>query len=177
MPPLWVFAYGSLIWDPCFPVAARAVGRVTGWQRSFCMWSVRYRGTDADPGLVLALDRAEGAFCDGVAFRVEQGAEDSSLVTLRERELISSAYLETTLPVQLQTGKTVQAVAFVIDPGHPQYAGQLSHDDQARIIARAHGMRGPNRDYLFATTSHLNDLGLRDAELNALCARVRDIAL
>jgi glutathione-specific gamma-glutamylcyclotransferase len=177
MPPLWVFAYGSLIWDPCFPVAARHLGRVTGWQRSFCMWSVRYRGTDVDPGLVLALDRADGAVCDGVAFQVKPGAEDAALAELRTRELISSAYLETTLPVHLQTGESVTAVAFVIDPSHAQYAGRLVLEDQAQIIARAHGMRGPNRDYLFATADHLSALGLRDAELDALCARVRELPM
>jgi glutathione-specific gamma-glutamylcyclotransferase len=175
MPPLWVFAYGSLIWDPCFSVAARHVGRATGWQRTFCMWSVRYRGTDADPGLVLALDRAPGAVCDGVAFRVQAGAEDAALTELRRRELISSAYLETVLPVVLDTGDTVQCVAFVIDPSHVQYAGQISPEHQAQIIARATGMRGPNRDYLFSTADHLANLGLRDADMDALCARVRDI--
>jgi glutathione-specific gamma-glutamylcyclotransferase len=175
MPPLWIFAYGSLIWDPCFPVAARHVGRVTGWQRSFCMWSVRYRGTDANPGLVLALDRAPGAVCDGVAFCVQAGAEDAAIADLRTRELISSAYLETVLPVLLDTGDVVQAVAFVIDPSHVQYAGRMALDDQARIIAAAHGLRGPNRDYLFATADHLVRLGLRDTELDALCARVRDL--
>jgi glutathione-specific gamma-glutamylcyclotransferase len=175
MPPLWVFAYGSLIWDPCFPISARHVGRVAGWQRSFCMWSVRYRGTDTDPGLVLALDRAEGAFCDGVAFRVQAGTEDAAMAELRRRELISSAYLETVLPVTLETGDVVQAVAFVIDPGHAQYAGQMALDDQARIIAGAHGMRGPNRDYLFATADHLASLGLRDAEMETLCGLVRDL--
>ena len=175
MPPLWIFAYGSLIWDPCFPVDGRHLGRVTGWQRSFCMWSVRYRGTDAEPGLVLAMDRMDGAFCDGVAFRVQAGAEDAAIAELRTRELISSAYLETILPVVLDTGVTVQAVAFVIDPNHAQYAGQLLPEHQARIIACATGMRGPNRDYLFATADHLASLGLRDVEMEALCLRVRDI--
>lgn len=173
MPSLWIFAYGSLIWDPCFPVAARHVGRVTGWQRSFCMWSVRYRGTDAAPGLVLALDRAEGAFCDGVAFQVQPGAEDAALTELRKRELVSSAYLETMLHVQLDSGDNVLAVAYVIDPAHAQYAGYLATEDQAQIIAMAHGMRGPNRDYLFSTADHLATLGLHDAEMAALCTQVR----
>jgi glutathione-specific gamma-glutamylcyclotransferase len=115
-----------------------------------------------------------GAFCDGVVFRVQPGAEDVALAELRKRELISSAYLETTLPVVLDTGEPVQALAFVIDPAHAQYAGQLTPEDQARIIARAHGMRGPNRDYLFATADHLASLGLRDVEMEALCAKVRD---
>jgi glutathione-specific gamma-glutamylcyclotransferase len=141
------------------------------------MWSVRYRGTETDPGLVLALDRVVGAFCDGVVFRVQSGAEDAALAELRKRELISSAYLETTLPVVLDTGQTVQAVAFVIDPAHAQYAGHLPPEEQVGIIARAHGLRGPNRDYLFATADHLARLGLHDAEMDALCARVRDLPM
>ena len=67
---LWVFGYGSLIWNPDFPVAGQRIARARGWHRSFCMRSIHHRGTVADPGLVLALDRAEGAYCDGVAFGV-----------------------------------------------------------------------------------------------------------
>ena len=85
---LWVFGYGSLIWDPGFPVAERVVARAQGWHRSFCMRSIHHRGTPDKMGLVLALDRAP-AFCDGVAFRVAPGAEAETLAALRERELIS----------------------------------------------------------------------------------------
>ena len=93
--PLWVFGYGSLIWDPGFPVVERRIARVDGWHRSFCMRSIHHRGTPDAPGLVLALDRADGATCTGVAFRVAAGAEAATLTALRERELVSSAYLET----------------------------------------------------------------------------------
>ncbi|MBH1974669.1 MAG: gamma-glutamylcyclotransferase, partial [Rhodobacteraceae bacterium] len=116
--PLWVFGYGSLIWNPEFPVAERHIARLHGWHRSFCMRSIHHRGTVADPGLVLALDQAPGAHCDGVAFRVEPGQEDSTLAALRERELISAAYLEQTLPVALRDGRAEQALTFVIDAVH-----------------------------------------------------------
>jgi len=86
----WVFGYGSLIWNPGFPVARQEIARLSGWHRSFCMRSIHHRGTEADPGLVLALDALAGAHCDGVAFAVTQGAEDDTLAYLRERELISS---------------------------------------------------------------------------------------
>ena len=91
--PLWVFGYGSLIWDPGFPVAERRIARLDGWHRSFCMRSIHHRGTVESPGLVLALDRAEGASCTGVSFRVEPGHEAATLFALRERELVSSTYL------------------------------------------------------------------------------------
>ncbi|MCZ8153455.1 MAG: gamma-glutamylcyclotransferase [Rhodobacteraceae bacterium] len=172
---LWVFGYGSLIWDPGFPVAERAVARLEGWHRSFCMRSIHHRGSVAAPGLVLALDRAAGAHCDGVAFRVEPGAEEATVAALRERELVSSAYLEMTLPVGLTDGREVAALAYVIDPHHVQYCGGLPLEEQAQIIARATGGRGPNRDYLWSTAAHLAELGIGDDDLDWLAGRVRDI--
>ena len=169
---LWVFGYGSLIWDPGFPVAEQRIGRVDGWHRSFCMRSIHHRGTVEAPGLVLALDRAEAAACTGVAFRVTPGAEADTVTTLRDRELISSAYLETTLPVVTNAG-AIRALAYVIDPDHAQYCGGLPLHEQARIIAGASGGRGHNRDYLWSTTAHLAALGIADPDLEWLADRVR----
>ncbi len=169
---LWVFGYGSLIWDPGFPVAERRIARLEGWHRSFCMRSIHHRGTPDAPGLVLALDRAEGASCTGVAFRVTAGVEPAALASLRERELVSSAYLETVLPVLTDAGP-LQALTYVIDPDHVQYCGGLALEEQARIIAGASGGRGSNRDYLAATTAHLADLGIADPDLDWLDHKVR----
>lgn len=169
---MWVFGYGSLIWHPGFPVAETRLARASGWHRSFCMWSIHYRGTVAAPGLVLALDRAPGATCDGVAFRVAPGAEQDTLANLRDRELISSAYLETTLPLQTTDGP-IDALAYVIDPGHEQYCGGLTLERQAQIIAGACGERGPNCDYLWNTADHLAALGIGDSDLEWLSRRVR----
>ncbi|MDT8856790.1 gamma-glutamylcyclotransferase [Paracoccaceae bacterium Fryx2] len=170
---VWVFGYGSLIWDPGFVPAATEVARLSGWHRSFCMWSVVYRGTQADPGLVLALDAAEDAQCDGLAFRIAGAEAAATLAALRARELISYAYRERELPVTLASGAEVTALAYVIDRDHAQYAGRLALEDQAAIIARCHGQRGPNRDYLFSTAAHLAALGMADADLDWLVARVR----
>ena len=169
---LWVFGYGSLIWDPGFPVAERRIATLKDWHRSFCMRSIHHRGTVESPGLVLALDRALGAACAGVAFRVEAGAESATIAALRERELISSAYLETVLEVETGEGR-ITALAYVIDPDHEQYCGGLPLDEQARIIANATGGRGPNRDYLWATVALLTELGISDPDLDWLGAEVR----
>ena len=173
--PLWVFGYGSLIWNPGFPVAERQVARLFGWHRSFCMLSIHHRGTEARPGLVLALDAAEGAHCDGVAFAVAPGAEDETLAALRERELISSAYFETVQSVRLRDGRGTRAVTYVIDPGHIQYCGGQPLEEQARRIADAEGGRGPNCEYLYNTADHLADLGIEDADLRWLSRRVREL--
>ncbi len=169
---LWVFGYGSLIWDPGFPVTERRIARAHGWHRSFCMRSIHHRGTVDAPGLVLALDRADGAVCDGVAFAVARGAEAATLAGLRERELVSSAYLEVTMSLDTAAGG-IEALAYVIDPDHAQYCGGLALEEQAAIIATAVGGRGANRDYLWSTAAHLAELGIADPDLEWLAAQVR----
>ncbi|MGB8623043.1 MAG: gamma-glutamylcyclotransferase [Paracoccaceae bacterium] len=173
--PLWVFGYGSLMWNPGFPVAERQVARLKGYHRSFCMRSVHHRGTEEAPGLVLALDAVPGGGCLGLGFRVEQGAEDDTVAYLRERELISAAYLEADVPLRLEDGQMVEALTYVVDPHHVQYCGGLPLEEQAGIIARAVGGRGPNTEYLYNTATHLVELGIEDEELNWLTRRVREI--
>ena len=172
---LWVFGYGSLLWHPGFAHVETALARVEGWHRSFCMWSIHHRGKPERPGLVLALDAAPGAHCDGLAFRVPAAAREETLAYLRERELISSAYVETTVAVTLGDGRKVEAVTYVIDPAHEQHTGGLTFAEQAQVIARAVGGRGPNPDYLFNTARHLAELGIEDDDLTRLADEVRAI--
>ncbi|MBY6066717.1 gamma-glutamylcyclotransferase [Leisingera aquaemixtae] len=172
---MWVFGYGSLLWNPGFPVARREVAVLHGYARSFCMSSIHHRGSEEKPGLVLALDAVEGAHCKGIALAVEGGHEEQTLADLRERELISSAYLERDLEVELGDGSMVTAVTYVIDPHHVQYCGGLSLEEQAQIIAHAVGGRGPNTEYLYNTAEHLAEIGLHDSDLDWLAGRVREI--
>ena len=170
MDTLWVFGYGSLIWDPGFTVTEQEIARLEGFHRSFCMWSIHHRGTQEDPGLVLALDAAE-TFCDGVAFRAAE--PEATLEYLRERELVSSAYLEEWHDITMRDGRCVSAVCYVINREHVQYCGDLTLERQAQVIASAVGGRGPNTEYLFNTAKHINDLGLPDADLDWLYDRVK----
>ena len=172
---MWVFGYGSLLWNPGFPVARREVATLQGYARSFCMSSIHHRGTEENPGLVLALDAIAGSHCQGLALCVAAGEESATLDYLRERELVSSAYLERDLPVALASGEAVTAVTYVIDPDHVQYCGGMELETQAQIIARAVGGRGPNTEYLYNTAEHLAEIGLGDAELEWLMTRVRQI--
>lgn len=172
---MWVFGYGSLLWEPGFEFTETVMARLDGWHRSFCMRSIHHRGTEAEPGLVLALDAAPGAACTGLAFAVAAEHTAATLASLRARELISSAYLERHLPVALADGRMVEAVTYVIDPDHVQYCGGIALEDQAQIIARAKGGRGENRDYLWNTARHLHALGIADAELDWLAERVRQL--
>ncbi|TLP58486.1 gamma-glutamylcyclotransferase [Parasedimentitalea maritima] len=170
---MWVFGYGSLLWHPGFPVARQEVATLSGYARSFCMSSIHHRGSEENPGLVLALDENVETHCTGLALAVEAGHEEATLAGLRERELISSAYVERDLQVNLASGESVTAVTYVIDPHHVQYCGGMSLEDQAQIIAVAVGGRGPNTEYLYNTAAHLAEIGLRDADLDWLSNRVR----
>ena len=172
---MWVFGYGSLVWNPGFETRERVIATLPGYHRSFCMRSIHHRGTDEQPGLVLALDEADDASCLGVALAVADGQEQATLDYLRERELISSAYLERFLEIRLADGRHVEAVTYVVDPHHVQYCGGLPLSEQAQIIASAVGGRGPNDEYLYNTAAHLGELGIHDPDLDWLSAEVRRI--
>ncbi|WP_109313295.1 gamma-glutamylcyclotransferase [Ruegeria sp. AU67] len=172
---MWVFGYGSLLWNPGFPVARSEHATLHGYVRSFCMSSIHHRGTEEHPGLVLALDEQADANCTGLALAVEVGHEERTLHELRERELISSAYVEKNLDVHLNNGEVVTAVTYVIDAEHVQYCGGMPLEEQAQIIAHAIGGRGPNTEYLYNTAEHLAEIDLRDPDLEWLAQRVRSI--
>lgn len=171
----WVFGYGSLIWDPGFAPAETARAWATGYARSFCLRSIQHRGTAMHPGLVLGLDEQPDAECSGLALRIADADHDEVLAYLRVRELVTDAYQEAILPLRLEDGRRVEALAYVMRRDHVQYAGGLPLTEQARIIAGAQGGRGPNAEYLFNTAAHLAQIGLGDATLDDLSAKVRKL--
>ena len=128
-----------------------------------------HRGTPDRPGLVLGLDR--GGSCVGLAFRVPGELQGEVMAYLRERELVTNVYLERSMPVRLETGGVVPAVCYVVDRGHPQYAGRLDVADAAMRVAGATGQSGPNVEYVANTVSHLRALGIRDPWLEAVSER------
>lgn len=169
---LWVFGYGSLLWNPGFQPVRQVKACLKDYHRSFCMLSIHHRGSDEDPGLVLALDTQTGGQCTGVAFQIAEDDEAVVLAELRERELISSAYYEATVDLISDEGETIPALAYIINRDHVQYC-QFDLEKQAQIIARAVGGRGPNTEYLFNTAAHLTELGIKDTEMDWLVDRVR----
>lgn len=172
--PLWVFGYGSLIWNPGFEPADRQAARLEGYRRRFCICSEHFRGTTAAPGLVLALDSQDGGSCDGVALRVAEGHEADALGQLRARELARPAYREVVVPLTLTDGCVIEAVTYVVNRDHRSYV-LFSLEEQARIIATARGERGPNAEYLWNTARSLDRMGIADHELDALAETVRQL--
>ena len=160
MGDFWVFGYGSLIWRPGFAHVETQRARLHGYRRSLCVYSFVHRGTRERPGLVLGLDR--GGSCIGLAFRVPGDLRDEVITYLRERELVTNVYLERSLKIRLDGGGTVDAVAYIVDRQHEQYAGALDAVDAAAVVRGAVGQSGDNEDYVLSTLEHLKALGIRD---------------
>lgn len=168
--PIWVFGYGSLMWNPGFPHDRHGLGLVRGYHRRFCVYSVHYRGTPRAPGLVLGL--ARGGSCHGMAFRVPPEAVPATLGYLWRREMVSKVYTPKRVRVRVH-GETHPAVTFVAVPGHAQYCRLHDLTDMAALICNGHGAGGPNCEYLFNTVAHLRELGIEDHRLAELEAMVR----
>jgi cation transport protein ChaC len=172
---LWVFAYGSLMWRPGFAYAEARRARLTGYRRTFCIYSVHHRGTPRRVGLVLGLDR--GGVCEGVAYRIAAAGVAETRRYLRARELVNGVYREAFLPVELEHPPAeVTALAYIVERAHPTYAGRLPLTLQARLIRAGKGASGANLDYLVSTVHHLADLGIRERELERLVAFVGAVA-
>jgi cation transport protein ChaC len=170
MDEFWVFGYGSLMWNPGFPYEERQTARLAGYRRALCVRSYVHRGTEERPGLVLGLDR--GGSCKGVAFRVAAPDWPETLGYLRERELVTSVYLERSVRLALDDGRQVSGLAYVIDRTHTQYAGAVSVEEAARIVHAAVGRSGANPAYVVNTVEHMRELGIRDQWLESVVAAI-----
>lgn len=166
---VWVFGYGSLMWRPGFPYRCVEPALVYGYHRAFCVYSVRYRGTAARPGLVLGLDR--GGSCRGRAFAIAAADADQVFAYLDQRELVTGVYRRRMVPAKLKSG-WVSACTYVADRSHPQYAAKLSPERAAGIILDGRGEAGGNVEYLANAVAHLDALGIADGPLHALLRRV-----
>lgn len=167
---IWVFGYGSLIWNPAFHFEEKRVARIHGLHRRFCLETPLGRGSPEQPGRVLGLDR--GGSCLGMAFRVAPEKARDELGILWRREMVSDAYRATVVRARTDAGP-IRAATFVINRQSPRYCGETDLDKVAHSIARAEGWLGPCSDYLFQTVEHLQELGLRDRYLEKLVRRVR----
>ena len=167
---IWVFGYGSLIWNPAIRFVERRLAQVVGWHRQFCLWTPIGRGTPERPGLMLALER--GGSCRGVAFRIAAAEAPFELDLLWRREMLSGAYHAKRVRAATPEGR-IEAVTFVINRQHPRYAGTQSEACVVEALAHAAGVVGRCCDYLFNTVEHLDELGIRDERLHRLCNLVR----
>lgn len=161
---LWVFAYGSLIWNPEFEFLEARRATATGWHRSFCLRLTRWRGTRELPALMLALDR--GGSCNGMAYRLPSQDHGEQLGLLMRREIDANppTNIPRWLKIQTDSGP-LRALAFVADRKGRAYAGKLPLIEIASVLARAAGHWGSAAQYLLRTVTMLEQHGVRDRNL------------
>jgi cation transport protein ChaC len=163
--PVWIFAYGSLMWNPEMRFAERLPARIHGYHRAFCLYSPEYRGTREKPGLVLGLDR--GGSCRGIAYRLPEATLAAEIDLIWTREMTGFVYHMTPLRIGTARGP-VAGYAFTVRRDSRDYAGRLPEDAAARIIDTSKGDRGSGRDYLANTVRHLEELGIADTALHRI---------
>jgi len=169
--PLWVFAYGSLIWKPGFEFVKQQPAIVYGYHRSLCLYSYVHRGTPEKPGLVLALDR--GGCTKGLGFMVAAEKAEQTIAYLREREMVNNAYCEVSVQMKLSDcGEKIKALTYVMNRNHPQYAKGLNESQCAELVRQGIGQSGANPEYLNNSIQALKNMGICDHKLERIAALV-----
>ncbi|MGB0505862.1 MAG: gamma-glutamylcyclotransferase [Pikeienuella sp.] len=165
---LWVFAYGSLMWDPAIFVSEIRQATLTGYHRSFCLKSVLGRGTEEFPGLMAGLDT--GGSCHGLAMRIEASKVETETKQLWCREMLMHAYRPEVLPINTPKG-SINAVAFVIDQTAANYQPNLTDDQTSFMLATGEGELGSSLDYISKLADQFEAIGIHDPDLKQLLAR------
>lgn len=169
-PEVWLFGYGSLVWNPFIRFLERRPGTVRGYHRRLCLWSRINRGTPEQPGLALGLE--PGGTCRGVVFRMDGDVAEDELRILWRREMMLGSYVPRWVRATSR-GDTLTALTFVINRASSGYAGKLGDAQIVDTLMRARGLYGSSMDYLVHTVDGLNHCGIRDPRLE----RLRDLAL
>ncbi|CTQ57071.1 putative protein involved in cation transport [Roseibium album] len=174
MSDFWVFGYGSLMWNPGFDHLRTSQALLRGAHRALCVYSWVHRGTQENPGLVFGLDN--GGACRGLAYQVAEDIWPETLAYLRAREQTTMVYKEHWHNIELDGGEKVQALVYMVDHEHPQYAGALPREEQLDIVIGAVGKSGANPEYVINTAAHLAEVGIPDTGLAWLASRLKDAA-
>ena len=168
---MWVFGYGSLIWNPALYFTEKQRGTVHGYHRRFCLWSTIGRGSPSRPGLMLGLER--GGSCKGIFYKIDRREIRTELDIVFRRELITAAYRPTWVSARILGKSPFKAIAFVINRDHNRYAGMLDDETVIQTIANAKGTLGYCSDYLYETVLQLENLGMPDRRLASIARHVR----
>jgi len=167
---VWVFGYGSLMWNPDFEVVKKISGEVSGYQRSLCLKSLVYRGTHDYHGLVFGLD--DGLSCQGMCFLIAPDKVKIELQKVWEREMFAGTYIPTWVKVKTRDS-IISAVTFVINNEHEHYIPNLELEEVVERVLHAEGKCGSCYDYVKNTVKHLHQFGLRDESLEQLLSLIK----
>ncbi len=170
---VWIFAYGSLLWNPAFRLVDTLEAHIDGYHRDFNLRTYIGRGNATQPGLVLGLEK--GGECKGQVLQVDPHHIEDELSVLWSREMLASAYIPHWLKTTTKYGQSIHAIAFVMDCNYMHYAGHLTFEQKCHDLAHGTGALGCAADYLFETVAALKALNIVDAHLNTYVTRVREL--
>lgn len=169
----WLFAYGSLMWEPNFPFVEQRRTILRGYHRALCVYSWVYRGTEEHPGLVFGLEH--GGHVEGIAFHIASEHATSVFAQVYEREMVTAVYTPVWASCDFSDGteETVSALAFVANHSNEQYAGKRSETETIKFVRQGHGKAGPCTEYVMNTFDHLRELDIRDEALERVALKLR----
>jgi cation transport protein ChaC len=167
---LWVYSYGSLMWDPGFHFAEVRLADLDGYQRRFTLRTELGRGSRELPALMLSLENQSGC-CRGLAFRIAAEAVEAESAILWRREMLRDGYAPVMVPMTTPQGP-ITGLAFATNASHPGHVGELPLDETAAIIASGTGVIGTNRDYLEQLAAQLVALEIEDPYVQKLHRQV-----
>ena len=170
---LWIFAYGSLIWNPLFDYSDRCSVLLEGWHRQFCLLAPVGRGTIDNPGLVLGLEKKAGSCCQGIAYRLPMDENlESELLLLWRREMVVGSYIPTWIVGKNNYNssgrvpeKEIEVLTFTVNQQHSVYVKDLSNEQIVESLATAQGSLGSSAEYLCNTVQGLLAAGIEDRAL------------
>ena len=162
---LWIFAYGSLMWDATFAHCEKSPAALNGWHRDLCVWTALARGTPRLPGLALGL--VPGGVCEGLAFKVADAEQSEMLKALWEREMWTDVYVPTWVSIECEK-QTRSAITFTTNKDSSQFARDLSIEHVVDHVVQARGKNGPCWEYLFRTMNKLRALSIEEPHLHSV---------
>lgn len=164
----WLFAYGSLMWEPNFPFAEQRRSILHGYHRALCVYSWVYRGTEETPGLVFGLE--EGGAVEGIAFHIASEHAEDVFAQVYEREMVTAVYTPVWASCDCTEGTedNLNALAFVANHSNEQYAGERSETETVKLVRQGHGKAGPCTEYVMNTVNHLRELSIHDEALERI---------
>ena len=161
---IYIFAYGSLLWNPTFEYEEQSSAKIYGFHRKFCMITKLGRGSFANPGLMLGLDK--GGSCKGIVYKLKKMHQIKEIDLLFKREMITGSYIPKLLKTRMHSGEIVTSLAFTVDQKNENYVRNLSIIETAKLISNAHGFLGSCEEYLNYTISSLTELNIVDKKMN-----------
>ena len=169
---IYIFGYGSLLWNPTINYEAQYLAKIYGFHRSFCMKTYLGRGSFKNPGLMLGLDK--GGSCIGSAYKLNRDDAIKNIDILFKREMVTGAYKPKLLKTKLDNNKIVLSLAFTVDKKHKNYFSDKDTSVKASMISKANGFLGSCKEYFDFTLKSLEELNITDKEMRAISLHLKN---